>query len=146
MNGAKISSYRTTLDSARIQSDDLKCGDTDVSDYMYHRRLLRGSAIQGRGVYRYNWFHCDDWSELNVMSEKKLGVPAENTVSGLDTGSGRTWTFEGTSAIGNLQHYTWIIGYKRLIIAPGEIRLLASAPNQAVIETVTGAPILTVRT
>ena len=42
----------------------------------------------GRIGYQSNWVHVDDWSTLNVESEKKLSVPAENVVAGLDMGNG----------------------------------------------------------
>ena len=95
--------------------------------------------------YQRNWVHVDDWSTLTVDSEKKLNVPAENVVSGLDMANGHTWTFEctATAFAAQLQHYTWIIGYKRLQINPGEIRMLTSAPGDLVLMTPGGAPVVT---
>ena len=64
--------------------------------------------MPGRIGYQQNWVHVDDWSMLTVDSEKKLGVPAENVVSGLDMANGHSWTFECTvsAAAEQLQHYT----------------------------------------
>ena len=43
-------------------------------------------------MYRYNWFHCDDFSGLNIDEAKSLPVPADNCVSGIDVGPGRVWS------------------------------------------------------
>src|SRR5665647_972895 len=115
------------------------------TDYGYHRKLFKDTAMVGRIGYQSNWVHVDDWSTLNVESEKKLSVPAENVVSGLDMGNCHTWTFEctATAFAAQIAHYTWIIGYKRLRINPGEIGLLSSAPGDVVLMTTAGAPVVT---
>jgi hypothetical protein len=61
----KTLEYYTQLNGSRIQNINLDCTSTGpFLDYMHHRRMLRGSIVSNLNVYQYNWFHCDDFSDL----------------------------------------------------------------------------------
>jgi hypothetical protein len=121
--GAKVLNYVTSLDSNQLQINKLDC-QTMFDDYAYHKSMLRGTVLQTRNMYQYNWFHCDDFSGLTVDSKKSLPVPAENAISGLDVGGGRIWTFDATTAGAQYAHYTFIVGYKTLVITGNSIDVL----------------------
>src|SRR5690606_19998306 len=65
----KVQQYYTQLNGQRIQDITINCTPTAANgpflDYMQHRRQLRGSNMQNANIYQYNWFHCDDFTELD---------------------------------------------------------------------------------
>jgi hypothetical protein len=117
----KIFTYYTTLNSKRIQDLTLDCTNNGpFTDYMSHRRQLRGSILANLNVYQYNWFHCDDWSDFGPRYDQDnkgeliSGVPMN--VAPL------TWAFQAlTTRNIILQHYTWFVFIKKLSIAPGQV-------------------------
>lgn len=119
-NGAKTVSYYTTIDGNRLTSFDISCLSTDLTDYMINRRLLRGSAIQSSNVYQYNWFHCDDFTELPGPVDRQNPMPAENLVAGLSLEVDKKWEFMPTMANAgiNYNHYTYFIVQRTLNINP----------------------------
>jgi len=127
----KVIQYYTQLNGARIQDLTLDCTPFGpFTDYMSHRKQLRGSIISNSNVFQYNWFHCDDWSEFGPKydqdnkGELVAGIPL--TVSQL------TWSFNGSQmrsgvnlinglVNNNFNHYSWFVFVKRLSMSPGTI-------------------------
>ncbi len=115
----KVFTYYTQLNGKRIQDLTLDCV-TMFTDYMSHRKMLRGSVLANLNVYQYNWFHCDDWSDFGPRYDQDnkgeliSGIPM--SVAPL------TWAFVG-STMRNivLQHYTWFVFVKKLTMAPGQV-------------------------
>src|SRR5690606_32266215 len=120
----KVQQYYTQLNGQRIQDITINCTSTAVNgpflDYMQHRRQLRGSIMQNANIYQYNWFHCDDFTELDNNyvfdgnSSLIAGIPM--SVAPL------TWSFVGVSMANlSFQHYTWFVFVKKLIMSPGTV-------------------------
>lgn len=127
INGSKISSYRTSLDSDPRQDFSVNC--TQHEDYMLNKRFIDGSSLLNRNVYQYNWFHCDDFTEFPGPGDNPLPVPKENCEAGIDLtgeeirlkGGFVSWTSEmeipgANEAETRRNHYVWMIGQKLLTI------------------------------
>ena len=134
--GAKISSYNTQLDSVPMQQYLVQCGSgtTTFDDWKLNERLCKGTAIQSTNVYQYNWFHCDDFSDLSVERLKELGVPKESVVSGIPilnpSGSERIWTITATCANAQYKHYVFFVTYKTMVITPSAVMVVNVPPAE----------------
>lgn len=112
MNGAKIESYQTFLDTAPLQDSVLSCkqpisGVIGMDDWRENRMIARGSAIENSAAYYLNWFHCDSFS--NPKRDKVL-TPFENIIEGLSLKEPRQWTVTANHPIipaGGLNHYVF---------------------------------------
>ena len=129
----KVIQYYTQLNGARNQDLTLDCTMFGpLTDYMAHRKQLRGSIISNSNIYQHNWFHCDDWSDFgpkydqNNKGELIAGIPM--TVSPL------TWSFNGTQmrsgtnvinglVNNNFNHYSWFVFVKKLSMSPGTVTM-----------------------
>ncbi len=121
----KCQQYYTQLNGKRNQDLTLDCTDatsTPYSDYMSHRRQLRGSILMNHDIYQYNWFHCDDWTGFNSRQDQ------DNTgelISGIPMSvAPLTWSFVGTvmrPLLNTFQHYSWFVFIKKLTMAPGQV-------------------------
>ncbi len=119
----KVVQYYTQLNGQRIQSLTLDCFFTGpFTDYMSHRKQLRGSILSNINVYQYNWFHCDDWSDFGPKYDQDnkgeliAGIPM--SVAPL------TWSFVGVQMrlLNNtFNHYTWFVFVKKLTMSPGTV-------------------------
>ena len=122
-NNQKVFQYYTQLNGKRLQDITLDCTATGpCTDYMQHKRMLRGSILSNLNVYQYNWFHCDDFTDydndyvFDSRSELISGIPM--SVAPL------TWSFVGykmRSAHNVFQHYTWFVFVKKLTMTPGTV-------------------------
>ena len=131
--GAKLASYVTQLDSVNRQQYTIQCATASADDWRLHQRLCKGTAIQNRDIYQYNWFHCEDFSELSTTRERELlPINRDNLVSGLPIvgphGSERIWTLSGTTTNATYFHYTFIVAYKTLIVSPDGQVWVKNAP------------------
>ena len=122
----KLTQYYTMLNGQRIQDLTLDCTYTGgFTDYMQHKRMLRGSIISNLNIYQYNWHHCDDWTDFGPRYDQDN---KGELVSGLPLGtSNLTWSFVGvslrpsTTNTNTFQHYTWFVFVKKLTMAPSQI-------------------------
>lgn len=113
MDGSKISSYQTTMDTKTLQDGRLSCKQLVNDDFRENQHLLKGSALQNSAAYYYNWLHVDAFSDA-----RSLPVPDENVMDGLPMTEARLWTFEGTAVIANLIHYTWASFVREVVLRP----------------------------
>ena len=123
VDGAKVSSYYTMLDSVRLQEYSPLC-TTPYEDYALMKPMLKETALPSRSIYQYDWFHCDDFSGLTVADEKYLPVSKDNLISGIPLSVERAWVFAATTANAAFNHYTFIVTYRTLVITAGGIDVL----------------------
>lgn len=124
----KTQQYYTQLNGKRTQDITLDCTSAGpFTDYMQHKRQLRGSILSNLNVYQYNWFHCDDFSDFGPRYDQDnkgeliSGIPM--SVAPL------TWSFVGlvmrplvaNSTNNTFQHYTWFVFVKKLSMSPGQV-------------------------
>jgi len=74
VNGSKVLSYYSMLDSNRIQQINIDC-KTAYEDYMFNKKFLQETALQNCNVYQYNWFHLDDYTSDSKVSTELAGIP-----------------------------------------------------------------------
>src|SRR6185437_5016346 len=139
--GVRLGSYNTMLDSVQRQQWIQSCGGTGgtvgvYDDWKAHQRLCKDTAIQSRDIYQYNWFHCDDFSDLSESRVQELKVPKENLVSGIPIqgahGTERVWTISSGSGLSNAEqwnYYSFIVTYKTMTITPSAIIVTAKPPG-----------------
>jgi hypothetical protein len=117
----KVFTYYTQLNGKRIQDLTLDCtASGPFTDYMSHRRMLRGSILANLNVYQYNWFHCDDFCSFDNKYDQNNGG---ELIAGIPMSvAPLTWAFIGsTMRAVALQHYTWFVFIKKLSISPGQV-------------------------
>jgi hypothetical protein len=122
VDGAKVASYYTMLDSVRLQEYTPVCA-SPYDDYALMKPMVKETAIASRNIFQYNWFHCDDFSGLTVADEKHLSVSKDNLLSGLPLSVERTWVFAATTANSAFNHYTFIITYRTVLITASGIEV-----------------------
>lgn len=127
LNGAKVTSYQTYLDSVPLQDSVISCkqpiaGVVGMDDWRENKALVRGSAIENSAAYYYNWFHCDAFSQ---PKRGKVLLPYENILEGLDLTFPRQWTITGTY-VSALTHYVWGTFIRQVTASPmGTVVLVA---------------------
>lgn len=117
----KILDYYTQLSSKRIQEINLDCTSAGpYFDYMQHKSQLKKSVLSNMDVYKYNWYHCDDFTgtegEYTFDGNSCLisGVPLGNVST--------TWTFTGASMRNStFQHHTYVVLSRKLTIKGNSI-------------------------
>ena len=133
-NGSKLVSYQTQLDSRPQQNFVVRCGTNIYEDWKLNERFCKGTAIQSRDIYQYNWFHCEDFSDMTVTTLDEMGVPKENVISGrpiveANGSSERIWTIAGTSVSAAYKHYTFIVTWRTLKVTPSAVMVLNTPPS-----------------
>ena len=120
----KVLTYYTQLNGKRNQDITLDCTyNGPFTDYMQHKRQLKGGVLGHLNVYQQNWFHCDDWTDFGSRYDQ------DNTgelVSGIPMSvAPLTWSFIGLTMnaanITSYQHYTWFVFIKKLTMTPGTV-------------------------
>lgn len=122
---SKVMSYYTQLRSSRIQELNLDCTVTGpYFDYMQHKNQLKGSVLTNMDVYKYNWFHCDDFT--NVGNEY-LFENGSSMIAGIPLGDiSTTWSFIGTiTRASDFQHHTYCIVSRLLKVKGGKVEVSA---------------------
>ncbi len=119
----KIQQYYTQLNGQREQDITIDCTEAGpFTDYMTHRKQLRGSIISNLNVYQYNWFHCSDYTDFGAKYDQNNGG---ELVAGIPMSvSPLTWSFVGTvmrPALNNFNHYSWFVFIKRLHLSLGTV-------------------------
>ena len=119
----KVNTYYTSLNNRRNQMITLDCTRNGFhTDYMQQKNGLKGSVVEDRDMFQYNWFHLDDWSSF---STNYIQDGEDYLMSGVAMGpTPITWTFNGLTMNGTplvgtgYNHYTYGIFTKRLTITP----------------------------
>jgi len=132
-DGVKIKKYQTSINGNPRRDFEVRCERKWSDDYMLNKRYLRGSAIQTSNIYQYNWFHCDDFTELPAPGDTQLPVKNTTLRAGIemdpkvDVYMGGVCTWEGTMTCSddpNLQklfHYIWVVGQKVLTLHGSDV-------------------------
>lgn len=129
-NNMKIQQYYTTLNTHRIQDITIDCTSAGPDlDYMQHKKQLRGSILANNNIYKYNWFHCDDFSAYGSEYDQH---GTNDLIAGVKLGLlPVTWGFVGLAMRpptggpptnnASFQHYTWFVLFRKLNISLGAI-------------------------
>ena len=128
LNGSKITSYQTFLDSVPLQDSVLSClqpvagGAQGMDDFRENRMLLRGSAIESSLPYYYNWVHIDSFSQ---PKRDQMHTPTSNIYEGLDLTFPRQWTITATTVVA-LTNYTFGTFVRQVLASPQGTQILVS--------------------
>ena len=110
-SGAKITSYRTYVDSQPLQDDWLNCVQPSIGnplnsmdDFRENRSIIkRAGPIMGPSAYQLNWFHCDKFAEPSADPS----VPDSQVYDGLDLSVPKAWSMQLNTTAANYTHYCW---------------------------------------
>jgi hypothetical protein len=118
-NGSKITNYYTMIDNARLTDFDIRCTDADPIDYMFHKDILRGTPLEDQNIYRYNFFHCDDFCKSHEIADDP------NVVNGIPlTQREVKWDIQATAPANNTYNwYTFCVLQRMLKITSGMVTL-----------------------
>lgn len=92
VQGSKIQSYNTYLDSTKLQDDLVDC--TKIDPWRINKSICDDTCIINRAVYMKNFFHCDNFETLKDGSE--LGVPEQNVIVGMPMDRAFNWQLLST--------------------------------------------------
>jgi hypothetical protein len=126
LNGSKVISYQTLLDSIPRQDYYLStlqptAGANNMDDWRENRPLMRGTAVEHSLPYYANWLHIDSWSQ---PKRDKVLIPTSNILEGLDLGrdvspQGHQWTLNANvSGSTALNHYFFGTFVREIIAGP----------------------------
>jgi len=101
VNGTKVNSYQTSIDSRPLSDYVLNCYNPNSSvnptvnasliwaspatfsdDYRENRKYLLGSVIQNYSQYQTNWMHIDAFGVNPTLEQNKSALPEENIDDG----------------------------------------------------------------
>ncbi len=111
IGGAKITSYYTMLNNSRLQEFNVQIGNDVYDDYLIVKDDIQGSVIQDSAVYRYNWFHVDNWSGIDLKDSQG----AFNKDAGIGLNLEQKWDIYAETAA-QLNHYSFAVCQKVLTI------------------------------
>ena len=115
---AKVLSYYTMLNNSRLQEFNV---DTSADeDYMILKDLLEGSVIQNNNIYKYNWFHVEDFAGLDLKDSQG----PFNKRAGLDLSVEQKYDIYMTTAGNALNHYSFAVTQRMLTISPAGIEFV----------------------
>lgn len=114
-NGSKISQYQTELDNQKMQRDIVNVSASAFDDYMYHKKLLKGSLYYNKSVYGQNWVHVDSWDYGELHSEQNGA--GHIMIDGLNLDKPMTWTFNALACTAaDYNNTSIVVGQKILAI------------------------------
>lgn len=117
-NAGLIPQYQTYFNGDSIQGHTIRCTAADNSDWLRIRDYLKGTSYQDEDMYRLNWFIMDDFSGID--QDTKTPFRKENIVAGKKlSGEALQYRIE-TENIQAIRWYIYVIGQRRLRIAPDE--------------------------
>lgn len=116
ITGSKVNSYYTMVDNQRVTPYDLNCGITGNTNYMYMRPQLKGTPLEDIDVYKYNWFHADDFCKDREVNNDP------NVVNGLPlTSQEKKIDIMATCVSATYNWYTFAITKRKLHIGSTQI-------------------------
>jgi hypothetical protein len=82
LSAARVTSLYTLMNNNRLQEFDIECKANTDLDWMAMFDKLKGSVIQSKDMYKYNWFYEDSFDYVTGMNDEK-NVDEQNLMSGL---------------------------------------------------------------
>lgn len=113
--GAKVTSYYTSLNNNRLQDFNVTVANDE--DWLLHMDLVKNSVIQNVSIYKYNWFHVDDFGGIKLQDTQG----AFNVRTGLPLDIEQKLDVNYTTAGNNLNHYNFAVTQRVLNIGAGGI-------------------------
>jgi hypothetical protein len=79
-----ITNYYTAVNNQRLQEFNIDA--TRDEDWLIHKIKVRGTPIANAGIYKYNWFHQDDFTNFDTKEDdiRDLASTDTNALSGLN--------------------------------------------------------------
>ncbi|HRP37553.1 MAG TPA: hypothetical protein PLS50_07135 [Candidatus Dojkabacteria bacterium] len=81
---------------------------------MQHKDKLKGSVLSNMDVYKYSWFHCDDFCNFEnkyMFDDGSFSMIAGAPLTNIST----NWTFNGVRIKNqSFNHYTYCIVTKMM--------------------------------
>ena len=129
MNGSKITSNQTSIDSKPLQDYRLSClqptaAGPGMEDWRENEQFCKRSAIPNSASYYLNWFHCDSFSNPKRGS---VLLPDSNIAEGLILDQPISWSFS-SSAPTALNHYTFATFMRTVLATSMGTAILVASP------------------
>lgn len=114
--GSVIENFYTTINGKRRQEFNLNC--LTGQDYYVNRHLVKGSCIDSRDSYYYNWVH-----EENFLLDTPVGTNTDNHDDGLIIDLPIKYDFIAQHATAGTtkDYYVFTVFQRELMIQPGLI-------------------------
>lgn len=133
VNGVKIASYQSNIDSQPLQNNYLTCAWTTGTalgntDYRDNERFIKGSAIDTIPVYQLNWCHVDSFSGDDPTEGHFRIEDKQNHEYGLDMNTPHNYllAMNTPNAAGtNLSQYSFCVLSRILHCGRDDIRFIA---------------------
>jgi hypothetical protein len=113
---AKVSDYYTSLNNTRRQQFNVDCAQYE--DWMLHKEDLKGSVVQNRNMYAYNWFVLDKFSGLALQDADCQF----NIADGLDLNVEQKIDINATGVV-QTNWYSFAVTQRILSIGPAGIEV-----------------------
>lgn len=130
INGAKVQNYQAYFNDQLLPNGRYEIGTgtayTFCDDYNKEKEKLKGSCIQSRNEYYYNWCACVDFTQERAQAIDRSigGTPEENVVQGVVLGPYETKVnFMATTAPAQYNNYMFSVFERELHLAPNVVRL-----------------------
>lgn len=117
ITAAKVTEYKSSLDTIDLQGSTVKCGLFQAGDYRENKRHLENSAYLDARVYNNSWFHYDKFYESNLVNNHL----EQNLDRGLSLIVERKYDFMATCIDQNLNWLTVGLAQKDLHIGANMI-------------------------
>jgi len=128
VNASKIVSYNTYLDSTKLQDDVINCAQSSggtiyYDDWRTNEIQCRNSPIFTQFIYQKNWFHCDDFTQPDLIKDPQP-VPSQNLVDGIPMERGIQWQFLATTTNASYIHDNFAIFVREVLFSPNGIQFV----------------------
>lgn len=121
IDGNKVKSYQTMLNSRPLQDRVLSCSrpallDVNQDDWIENAKYMdKQGCITSKEQYSVNWFHIDQFYEPRDSNQ----LPEVNLSQGLEMIAPVTWQFSGVSAMAGCIYYIYAEFQRDIMITPG---------------------------
>lgn len=119
IDGVKISSYQSYLNSNPRQNFLVNMSATAHDDYMVYKHELEGKvAGMSEDIYRYRWFALEDFAQCDDDDD--------HVDCGLSLNEEQNYSLQMTTASATFNHYTFVCVQRELRIMPDQIEVVSS--------------------
>lgn len=118
LNGSKVESYNTYLDSTKLQDETVECKGS-LDNWRINSQFCKDSVILNKSVYQKNWFHLDSFESVDMKKDSDTSlskIPQENMLDGLPVEKGFLYQVNATTANAAFIHLNFAVFQRSVLI------------------------------